>query len=913
MAMVDVPLYGDSFDAPLETRDPWACDALLDHFVAVLAIVLYRRPGNVMTVECIQPDILNNRPLTDMVTRASVNSLVDALEVAGGRDNVVSKISVDIFNVGTGTGTESTNWNMVGEDSVNEGPSIPLPPSPRHRSGPQSASPALNDVSMSDDDMVALYEQLPIGVACKALFSPFRVQHTTGQATRLAFARAASVIRLHGQALYEFATTHPRFCKILAETMVHIVAESTVRVDVSGDAAALIESLCLLTVHELKRCPARQVRLYLTRLPYHTCSPALMWRVMLAVYLGTESAAVRFAGIGEPLTGGENVAGAQEGEPVDDNHLFLCAIREGIYDRASWHRVVEAYPEIRLSLVSALGETTTFNECARLATLGDIAEAHGGDIAAVIFEELFYVGHVAVESRSIWHTQIVSFLVNMSLCHPQLISIAVRLMHAHMDSDDDDDVPVKSLVYLARHLERPLGRWCPAPGDLDILGAWLAHCPSAGVVENSHRAIASTMLDHMNWGSAVDEERLFLPLTIHREASFILAEAMLAIRRADADTMAAHPSTWADTLSRQLWTADADKFEAWAFERLQSLCLYNYYIEKKYPRVVLTASTNPAPRVLKLWATQLAALKEMEPVAAYVLLLTTDALHRDGGWGLWACLVEKNHLLPALRVLHDVSHILHQHPAVLARIPQGALKTMATLHESTLSLSFAGFTTVPYGVRVFASMVASQSEYGHMWLGASGAGILGEYGDLFVMEALLDAGVRGATEWHLAPLDSAVAYMDSALLKKQETENDQAQSQPSSGISGQLLETFMGWGKVGVGLLSLFGNGGPSHPNISFFTLVLSTWKQSELLACMSRYFDDHAKDTCSPGDPFYAYVERRVLVGGEEADKTLWNEIGGTAYFESAGDETLAVFASPGVITPGQLGPTKRQFFPLI
>ena len=186
-----------------------------------------------------------------------------------------------------------------------------------------------------------------------------------------------------------------------------------------------------------------------------------------------------------------------------------------------------------------------------------------------------------------------------------------------------------------------------------------------------------------------------------------------------------------------------------------------------------------------------------------------------------------------------------------------------------------------------------------MWLGASGAGILGEYSDLFVMEALLDAGVRGATEWHLAPLDSAVACMDSALLKNQETENDQAQGQTSSGISGQLLETFIGWGKVGVGLLSLFGNGGPSHPNISFFTLVLSTWKQSELLACMSRYFDDHTKDTCSPGDPFYADVERRVLVGGEEADKTLWNKIGDTAYFESAGDETLAVFACADLCFP--------------
>ena len=46
-------------------------------------------------------------------------------------------------------------------------------------------------------------------------------------------------------------------------------------------------------------------------------------------------------------------------------------------------------PEIREIFHKCLGETATFNECARLATLADIAESHGGDIAGSYFMNYF--------------------------------------------------------------------------------------------------------------------------------------------------------------------------------------------------------------------------------------------------------------------------------------------------------------------------------------------------------------------------------------------------------------------------------------------------------------------------------------------------------------------------------------------
>merc|ERR1711871_1230817 len=117
--------------------------------------------------------------------------------------------------------------------------------------------------------MVAIFEQLPMYLVCKALFHHSRIKSNI----ELAFARAATLIKIFGQSLFDFGETFPCFCKLVANAIVNIVTEATMQINPTDEAGALIESLCLLTIHELQRSPARQVRLYLTRLPYHKCSP----------------------------------------------------------------------------------------------------------------------------------------------------------------------------------------------------------------------------------------------------------------------------------------------------------------------------------------------------------------------------------------------------------------------------------------------------------------------------------------------------------------------------------------------------------------------------------------------------------------------------------------------------------------
>ena len=103
------------------------------------------------------------------------------------------------------------------------------------------------------------------------------------------------------------------------------------QINPTDEAGALIESLCLLTIHELQRSPARQVRLYLTRLPYHKCSPDLMWRVLVAIYLGTESQKIRSAYID-----GKSEDSFDMGSGHNVATCFMKAVSTGIQDYNTW-------------------------------------------------------------------------------------------------------------------------------------------------------------------------------------------------------------------------------------------------------------------------------------------------------------------------------------------------------------------------------------------------------------------------------------------------------------------------------------------------------------------------------------------------------------------------------------------------
>ena len=61
--------------------------------------------------------------------------------------------------------------------------------------------------------------------------------------------------------------------------------------------------------------------------------------------------------------------------------------------------------------------------------MADIAESHGGDIARVVYYELFLASHVAEDARMIWYNQIISHMVTICHSHPQLLSDTLQLTH----------------------------------------------------------------------------------------------------------------------------------------------------------------------------------------------------------------------------------------------------------------------------------------------------------------------------------------------------------------------------------------------------------------------------------------------------------------------------------------------------
>ena len=908
--------------------DPWGDDDLLDHFISAVALVLHH-PGaeeNSTGAVCPQPDVLHNNPLSSRMTR-----LISGRNESFSEDDSsnISKVPLDIFNVGTGTGTERTNWLIVSDgddESIRSASAETSVDSKRVSTTGRNArlNSRPNCVIMSDDDMVAVYEQLPVDIACKALFAESRLGRKEENGIRVVFSRAASLIRLHGQALYEFALSshsrYPRFCKVLAETIVNIVSECTLRVTASGEAAALIESLCLLTVHELQRCRARHVRLYLTRLPYHSCSPNFMWRVMIAVYLGTDSAAVRFACIDGRATG-TSIESNTKGTPEntqDANQLFLLAIAEGVCDKESWYNMVKKYPGVRSSLIQSLSDTTTFDECARLSTLADIAEAHGGDIAAVIFEELYYAGHIAVESRSIWHTQIVSLLANMAMYHPQLISSAIHLVN---NSIEKSTAPMRSMFYLVRHLERPIVKWKPQPAEFKIIRSWLLFCQKQANSANEpiRREIAQLIIDSMNWGKVSScDDRLFLSVELHRECAITIAEAMSTMNNQEIAAAEAKNVSYVQQVKNMVFQSDVDKFEAWAFSQVQKFCLCNNYTEMHHPRIPLLPNSEGDAkafeqihgRVIALFQTQqtineLIASESYKcdvsvgAVSAYVLLLSTDCIHHGAfGWHIWATLVHKQHLFPALRVLHDMSPVFFRFPIVIAEMPLETLRLLMNLSQPS-QLSLVGqllpniFTKVPYGVQCFASVVAAQSDYGAMWLekvsglgdvGTNGdaLGVLGEYGHYFVMEALLKSATTKVSSGRMLPLEEAFDWMSKMLLKT--NQNNTKIHNKSKGV----IETFMGWGKASIELLNIFGMpSGPTHPYISFVTLLLDSFKQRKILACLTKYFDSNME---YEKDRFVETVSLRILASGSDDEKTVWNNATDFAFDASTDVSSLAI-----------------------
>ena len=74
--------------------------------------------------------------------------------------------------------------------------------------------------------------------------------------------------------------------------------------------------------------------------------------------------------------------------------------------------------------------------------------------------------------------------------------------------------------------------------------------------------------------------------------------------------------------------------------------------------------------------------------------------------------------------------------------------------------------SIPYGTRAFASMVASQCEYGCMWLELCDRDMLGDH-FLYLLEKILEAGVEHAIHNHMLILDEAIEWISAHDCKEE--------------------------------------------------------------------------------------------------------------------------------------------------
>ena len=997
-------------------------DDLLDYFLRLITVTLYFHNGKKAT--CSRPDIFNNEIVTTakrMVSSIEIDNEKRTENENNDNKNKFRKRSqfynqLDIFNVGTGSGTEKTNWYLVDsslsnidsygddmDDNNDHTEKKDVEPTQQTdeeidmEDQEEKENISEIDIDMTDDDMVAIYEQLPMHIVCKALFHKSRVETNV----ELAFARAATLIKIFGQGLFDFGSKFPCFCKLIANSIVNIVTEATLQIDPTDEAGALIESLCLLTIHELQRSPARQVRLYLTRLPYHKCSPDLMWRVLLAVYLGTESDSIRSAFINDGNDGNDsnnnnsknntastdnnkkNENTVKNGKEEDEqNSYFLIALSAGINSYDSWRKTLSSNEGIRNVFHRCLGDTSTFNECARLATLADIAESHGGDIARVVYYELFLASHVAEDARMIWYNQIISHMVTICHSHPQLLSDTLQLTHRCVcnfmkngDIIDDEEkkftnVPLKSLVILIKHLSPCFSKWYAVHEDFSILKAWLSpNLPSSKATLLSKRASSSLekvkkvylhtremvkyVIENMNWGSDRKCEQLYLSVEIHRECAVLLSESMSTVTNIN---MLDYENQSTLSKLQQWWNDEICVFRTWAMDQLLKLCLCNNYIENYYPRILLQlqkqgkkTDANVIFRTKSLWervqhplflrgryAEILAKDKEdgddsnnlmkhkpvtklveeavdpngdndIDAVTAYTLLLISDAVQQDNGWYLWEALVDQGYVNAALRVLHDISPILYRAPELIKGLPWKSLQTLCKSNNGTLLDKVDFISSVPYGTRAFASMVASQCEYGCMWLNFSSMDLIGEYGYLYLLEELLKAGVEHAIHKHMLVLDETVEWMSKHILGGAKGSKES--------IQGMLAKTgmlsFVEWGLSYTSILKMFttekknvnttaavtGDNTP-YPYISFFILIVETFEQRKLYASLCQHFDESNSNNntkeLTNRDEFVQTIVKKMEVRDRSDDNDIsnrWRDPNEAHYDAESGISSLKLF----------------------
>ncbi|XP_064604344.1 ectopic P granules protein 5 homolog [Liolophura sinensis] len=137
----------------------------------------------------------------------------------------------------------------------------------------------------------------------------------------------------------------------------------------------------------------------------------------------------------------------------------------------------------------------------------------------VIVLEVFEIAYISSHTRDFCSKVGRELLSAMAAAHPFIISIIIQRLKDVLEETGMDDDVSEMCLYLFR--EMPLYQWQPTKEDMDVLGVWLLESD----VSQPQNHLARLILSNLDWGFTRQEDRLSLPVDLHRQLALLLVQA----------------------------------------------------------------------------------------------------------------------------------------------------------------------------------------------------------------------------------------------------------------------------------------------------------------------------------------------------------------------------------------------------
>eukprot|EP01105_Mastigella_eilhardi_P011420 TRINITY_DN2633_c0_g1_i2.p1 TRINITY_DN2633_c0_g1~~TRINITY_DN2633_c0_g1_i2.p1 ORF type:complete len:2218 (-),score=565.08 TRINITY_DN2633_c0_g1_i2:53-6070(-) len=326
-----------------------------------------------------------------------------------------------------------------------------------HSSGPTDTN------VLSEDDMIALFQQIPFQQFCCYILSP---QNDCG------VSHLESVLIIICEALYRFSN-NKHFAKLLSRTVVSLLDTLSQYPRISDPEQLNLDTMFLIAVHGLLPVHNSGVWQFLCGLPFTKIQVETAWYFLcLAFNLKT---------------------------PDGKDNIFVT-------DKASWENVLSASTAHRDRFVSFLrqGVEALFV----VQALVNLASANDCEFAQIVLCEVFYVSFIETTTRSMLYKVTAGLLSDLCTSHPACVSNIVKLVAAYHQR-----MGKQLVVFVVNSVN--MSRWEPTLEDMDTVKVWLLK--ELGSDENK---FAQCFLDNMNWKLSTPAAAAFT-----RNTAFMVLEA----------------------------------------------------------------------------------------------------------------------------------------------------------------------------------------------------------------------------------------------------------------------------------------------------------------------------------------------------------------------------------------------------